>query len=403
MGMKAVMDQKEAFFVLCEGLNQLEFIQRFLDTVLAAAVPEPEIRAPLSFPIYRWSHRQEYWKRENDVNGRSMESVVLPQETKDRISSDFDSFLSEDTKAWYTKYGIPYKRSYLFFGVPGTGKTSLIKALASKYMRSVCFLHPHHPRFTDDAFKSCMMQVPENAVVVLEDLDALFDKNRKKLASGNVPLTFTGLLNGIDGIGHSDGMILICTTNFVDRLDEALIRAGRMDMKVEFKRASHEQLSMMFRRFYEEASEELCRKFADAILAKFPESMALAELQQHFIDHRCSSAEECLAGVTTFRGKTQAQEIAELDPKRKAGSKDDESDNDEESDNEKEEHDEGSDSDEAEAPVPAEPAQKRTKPTEKLALITQSVTINGLLVMLSAVFGLGLFTSVFLRSCSTEC
>merc|ERR1712083_1077514 len=131
-------------------------------------------------------------------------------------------------------------------------------------------------------------------------------------------------------------------TNFVDRLDEALIRAGRMDMKVEFKRASHEQLSMMFRRFYEKASEELCRKFADAILAKFPESMALAELQQHFIDHRCSSAEECLAGVTTFCGKTQAQEIAELEPKRK-------------------EHDEGSDCDEAEAPVPAEPAQKKNE------------------------------------------
>lgn len=396
------IDEKEAFFVLCEGLNQLEFIQRFIDTVLAVEVPEPTIREPLSFPIYRWSHRQEYWKRENDVNGRSMESVVLPQETKDRITSDFDSFLSEDTKAWYTKYGIPYKRSYLFFGVPGTGKTSLIKALASKYMRSVCFLHPHHPRFTDDAFKSCMMQVPENAVVVLEDIDALFDKNRRKLSSGNVPLTFTGLLNGIDGIGHSDGMILICTTNFVDRLDEALIRAGRMDMKVEFKCASHEQLSMMFRRFYEEASEELCQKFADAILVKFPESLALAELQQHFIDHRCSSAEECLTGITTFRGKTQAQEIAELDkcpgepkrkacPLKKADSKDNESDSDSDSDSDEE------------ASVPAEPAQKRTKPTEKLALITQSVTINGLLVMLSAVFGLGLFSYVFLRSCTPEC
>merc|ERR1712154_640731 len=164
------------------------------------------------------------------------------------------------------------------------------------------------------------------------------------------------------------------------------------DMKVEFKCASHEQLSLMFRRFYEEASEELCKKFADAILVKFPESLALAELQQHFIDHRCSSAGECLAGVTTFRGKTQAQEIAELDKGPKADSKGDESDNDED--------DEGSDSDEAEASVPAEPAQKGTKSTEKLALTTQSVTINGLLVMLSAVFGLGLFSSVILRSCA---
>merc|ERR1712154_648995 len=156
------------------------------------------------------------------------------------------------------------------------------------------------------------------------------------------------------------------------------------DMKVEFKCASHEQLSLMFRRFYEEASDELCKKFADAILVKFPESLALAELQQHFIDHRCSSAGECLAGVTTFRGKRQAQEIAELDKGPKADSK----------------GDEGDDSDEAEASVPAEPAQKGTKSTEKLALTTQSVTINALLVMLSAVFGLGLFSSVILRSCA---
>merc|ERR1711879_918186 len=170
----------------------------------------------------------------------------------------------------------------------------------------------------DDAFKKCMLEVPDKAVIVLEDIDALFGKNRQKKAATQVPLTFTGLLNGLDGIGHKDGMIVVATTNYIDRLDDALIRAGRMDVKVEFKRASHWQLEATFLRFYKD-SGDLATQFADRVLAKWPNSLAMAQLQQHFIDHFRSSAKECLEGIESFdAGKDEEEETSTDAEEKKA-------------------------------------------------------------------------------------
>merc|ERR1719384_1259462 len=122
-----------------------------------------------------------------------MRSVILPEGLSESIEADMERFLSKRTKAWYTKRGIPYKRSYMFYGVPGTGKTSLITALAGRFRRKVCFLSPHHPKFTDEALKTCLSKVPSKSIVVLEDIDSLFKKNRNS-NNEKSPLTFTGLL-----------------------------------------------------------------------------------------------------------------------------------------------------------------------------------------------------------------
>jgi len=307
----------QKLLLVCEGKGEIAYLQRFVEELVKMSrKDEPEN----TFPIYRWDHCRQYWRRERRVTARSLESVVLPKADKELLLDDWDNFLSKETCIWYKDHGIPYKRSYLFYGVPGTGKTSIIQALAGKYKRKVCFLHAHHPKFTDDAFKKCMLEVPNKAVIVLEDIDALFGKNREKKAAGNVPLTFTGLLNGLDGIGHKDGMIVVATTNYIDRLDDALIRAGRMDVKVEFKRATHEQLEATFLRFYKNSEETMAKEFADRVLAKWPESLAMSQLQQHFIDHRRSSAQECLDGIEAFdAGTSKEKEKDKEEEGEKAG------------------------------------------------------------------------------------
>ena len=73
-------------------------------------------------------------------------SVVLASSTKDKIIADLDVFLTKESCDFYTSHGIPYKRSYLFYGVPGAGKTSLLTALAGKYGRNLCILQPTDPR-----------------------------------------------------------------------------------------------------------------------------------------------------------------------------------------------------------------------------------------------------------------
>jgi chaperone BCS1 len=125
----------------------------------------------------------------------------------------------------------------------------MIQALAGKFGRNLCYLSPTHPELSDDSLKSAIERVPDNAFVVLEDVDALFGKNREKKVQQS-PLTFSGLLNALDGVGNHEGLVFVLTTNFKDQLDPALIRDGRVDMRVRFDYCTPSQMEKMFENFY---------------------------------------------------------------------------------------------------------------------------------------------------------
>merc|ERR1712173_265903 len=237
----------------------------------------------LFFKIYRYDICRSYWRQSGKKIGRDINTVILPEKTWNTVIGDFERFLDEKSISWYFKHGIPYKRSYLFYGVPGSGKTSLIQALAAKYERNLCFVQPSHPKMTDEAFKSCIQSAPSNSLIVLEDIDALFNKDRSK-KNVNCPMTFSGLLNGLDGVGNPDGQIFIMTTNFVDRLDNALIRSGRVDLHIEFPLATDEQLRRMCLLFYPE-SKDNATDFVEEIRRHCPDGISMAAVQQHFIQN----------------------------------------------------------------------------------------------------------------------
>jgi chaperone BCS1 len=142
----------------------------------------------------------------------------LSDETKEKIISDIDSFISKETFQFYTNHGIPYMRSYLFYGVAGAGKTSLLTAIADKYRRDLYIVQPTDPRFTDDSLAEAIKDAPSRSIIVLEDVDALFDKDREAKNS-KMSISFSGLLNALDGIGDPDGQIFVLTTNFRENLD----------------------------------------------------------------------------------------------------------------------------------------------------------------------------------------
>merc|ERR1712151_991673 len=108
-----------------------------------------------------------------------------------------------------------------------------IQALAGKFGRNLCYLSPTHPELSDDSLKSAIERVPDNAIVVLEDVDALFGRGREKKIQQS-PLTFSGLLNALDGVGNHD----------------ALIRDGRVDLRVYFDYCKPEQTQRLFDKFY---------------------------------------------------------------------------------------------------------------------------------------------------------
>ena len=134
-----------------------------------------------------------------------MSSVVLDEGVAEDIVADMRQFLSGSE--WYIQRGIPYRRGYLLWGPPGCGKTSLIMALAGELGLKVMILNLASKDMEDESLFQLMSAVSNHSLVLLEDIDAAFSQR----ASGDdnkSTITFSGLLNALDGIAASEGRIV---------------------------------------------------------------------------------------------------------------------------------------------------------------------------------------------------
>jgi chaperone BCS1 len=196
---------------------------------------------------------ETYWSLLNKYPKRSLDTVYLDQ--ADKILQDMLHFLSEENKQKYRSLGVPYKKNYLFEGFPGTGKTSLCFALASALNKNIAILN-FNKDIDDNIFMWAIRRLPDDVILVLEDIDVLFCERRANDNNRSM-VTLSAILNTLDGPAHRDGMISIMTTNFVDRLDTALIRPGRVDKIMHFDYATKNQITKMFLRFRPDKEHEL--------------------------------------------------------------------------------------------------------------------------------------------------
>lgn len=187
---------------------------------------------------------------------RPLESVILDKGVKERIVADVQDFLS--SAKWYYERGIPYRRGYLLYGPPGTGKSSFIQALAGHLNYDIAMLNLSERGLTDDRLNHLLTVIPQRTLVLLEDVDAAFANRRQVEVDGyqGANVTFSGLLNALDGVGSAEERIIFLTTNHVDRLDEALVRPGRVDMTVRLGEATTYQIEQLWARFYSEKDPE---------------------------------------------------------------------------------------------------------------------------------------------------
>jgi mitochondrial chaperone BCS1 len=233
------------------------------------------------------------------------------------VVGDLSSFLSKESFQFYNKHGIPYKRSYLFYGVPGAGKTSLLTAIAGKFKRNLCIMQPTDPRVTDDSLAEAIKEAPSRSIIVLEDVDALFGKNRDT-KNPKMNISFSGLLNALDGVSNPDGQVFVLTTNFRENLDSALIRNGRVDLHVHFSHATAEQIETLFLQFYPEDTA-LAQPFREAVQAELGDKpVNMAALQHFFIRQMRTPAREVVAHVHTIvedLNEKDAEASAEQDAK----------------------------------------------------------------------------------------
>ncbi|KAF4213451.1 hypothetical protein CNMCM8980_010538 [Aspergillus fumigatiaffinis] len=181
---------------------------------------------------------------------RPLDSVILDEGVKERIVEDVKDFVS--SAKWYHDRGIPYRRGYLLYGPPGTGKSSFIQALAGELDYDIAILNLSERGLTDDRLNHLLTIVPNRTLVLLEDVDAAFSNRRQTDTDGyrGANVTFSGLLNALDGVASAEERIIFLTTNHVERLDEALVRPGRVDMTVRLGEVTRYQVRCLWDRFY---------------------------------------------------------------------------------------------------------------------------------------------------------
>ncbi|KAK9473200.1 mitochondrial chaperone BCS1 [Dipodascopsis tothii] len=211
---------------------------------------------------------------------RTLDSVILDDGVAEHILADVNDFLS--TGQWYYDRGIPYRRGYLLYGPPGSGKSSFIQALAGELDYNICILNLSEQNLTDDRLNHLMNHVQERSILLLEDVDAAFNKREQSDDQGyHSGVTFSGLLNALDGVASSEERIIFMTTNHADRLDPALIRPGRVDLKIRIDNATPHQVRRMFLRFYE-GETALADSFVAAVNA-LGHPVSTAQLQGLFV------------------------------------------------------------------------------------------------------------------------
>lgn len=254
------------------------------------------------FNLFRWKTNVNGcgdWCNQGYKRSRSAKSVILPDGQLEAIVKDIKDFVAADTKTWYEAHGVPHRRSYLFHGPPGSGKSSTIKMIAGMFGLNACFLGLTSADFNNQILQDALTSMPRRALLVLEDVDVLFNEDRKSEASQ--ALTFSGMLNALDGLISMDGVITIFSTNHLEQLDTALIRGGRVDRRFEFVHPSGKQMVSFFKSFYEDAPDEIASRFADLVLSRpEEEARSIATLQQHFIYTRKMTAKQSVELIPKF-------------------------------------------------------------------------------------------------------
>lgn len=195
---------------------------------------------------------------------RDLETVFLPSAQKARIVADVEAFIA--TKPTYRRRGTPYRRGYLFTGKPGTGKSSLIFALAARLGRDVFTLNLSSIE-SDNCLMMAVNEVGPAGVLLIEDIDAArVTHDRVAMAASEAPvapgqaaptrqgITLSGLLNALDGVASREGRITFITSNHPEQLDPALLRAGRVDVREEIAPMEAEAAAEMFAAFFPQAT-----------------------------------------------------------------------------------------------------------------------------------------------------
>ncbi|KUI63328.1 putative mitochondrial chaperone BCS1-B [Cytospora mali] len=264
------------------------------------------------------------WQPKSRKPIRLLETVHFDLDAKQELLADIRKYLDPETQKRYQSRSMPYRRGYLFYGPPGTGKSSLSTALAGEF--GLDLYEVKIPSVGSDADLEQMFQeIPPQCIVLLEDIDAVWTADRelsehedRTIASNGSRsprsnCTLSGLLNVLDGVGSQEGRIVIMTTNKPEMLDPALVRPGRVDMKVHLGNISRKLAAEMFLRMFSDSSENDIGQLAIEFAEHIPENKFTPSQLQGFFQMHLDSAADAVESVAMWVAKELSRSIMDDD------------------------------------------------------------------------------------------
>ena len=238
----------EELAISCLGVSS-EPIKKLIETCRSAA----DQQAQFYVIIYGRDRYGMNWKPRLRRPLRRMDTVHFDQQVKNALLADIGTYLDPRTQKLYQSRSMPYRRGYLFYGPPGSGKSSLSTAIASEF--GLDLYEVKIPSIASDAdLEQMFSEVPPRCIVLLEDIDAVWTGHNRQMTdsdddssnASNANVTLSGLLNVLDGVGSQEGRIVVMTTNRIEELDSALIRPGRVDHQIYLGYISRQSAQDMF-------------------------------------------------------------------------------------------------------------------------------------------------------------
>ncbi len=189
---------------------------------------------------------------------RRLDSIFTDGDVQQELYDDIKKFL--DNRELYKRLNYPYNYCALLHGVPGSGKSSTLLALATELNRNITYINLASASATK--LLKQLNDTPNETLFVFEDIDAIttkstarrskHDKTVKEMLGDDMllkSLSLSDLLNITDGLLASDGTICLFTTNHIEKLDQAFLRAGRMNKIIEYKYMSASTANRMIKTY----------------------------------------------------------------------------------------------------------------------------------------------------------
>lgn len=184
----------------------------------------------------------------SDLHTRPLDTLFFDDNVASKITEHVDKFLSNETI--YKDRSLLYKTGILLYGAPGTGKSSLVTAIATRYNYDLISIDMGTFATLDtNALVESINADNSKYVVLLEDIDAVVKSRTAEDADKEDKSIINKLLQLLDSTSSPTNVIFVATTNYVEVLDEAITRDGRFDLKVEVKELSVNNIDKMCKSF----------------------------------------------------------------------------------------------------------------------------------------------------------